>query len=82
MHKKIPVRIERLANAIAQYLAANPHAADTVEGIHSWWLSGVPPDARRDDVERAVGALVQRGILECRMLPDGVRVYAVAQPLA
>lgn len=80
MHKKIPLRIEHLANAIVQYLAVHPHAADTVGGIQSWWLTGMPVSPRRDDVERAIGMLVQRGILECRTLPDGVLVYAAAQP--
>jgi hypothetical protein len=27
-----------VANAIAAYLAAHPAAADTLEGIHAWWL--------------------------------------------
>jgi hypothetical protein len=27
-----------VANAIASYLAAHPASADTLEGIHGWWL--------------------------------------------
>ncbi|MBI3774935.1 MAG: hypothetical protein HY273_05175 [Gammaproteobacteria bacterium] len=77
MSKKLSVRVERVADAIAQYLIGNPHAADTVAGIQSWWLSGAAPGVNRIDVETAVIALVQRGVLECRRLPDGERVYSL-----
>lgn len=26
------------ANAITTYLLAHPHSADTLEGIHRWWI--------------------------------------------
>jgi len=79
MTNKIPGDVERLAGHIAAYLAGNPHAADTVAGIQNWWLSGTTPSVSRGDVESAVRVLVQRGILECRTLPDGARIYVRAQ---
>lgn len=76
MSKTIPVPIERLADCIMQYLVSHPHAADTVAGIKNWWLSGAAAGRSDNDVETAVRVLVQRGMLECRTLPDGVRIYA------
>lgn len=77
MSKKLPDRVERVVDAIAQYLVGNPHAADTLAGIQSWWLSGVAPGINSIDVETAVISLVQRGVLECRKLPDGERIYSL-----
>lgn len=76
MADAIPAHVEHLAQDIAAYLSGNPHAADTVPGIRNWWLSDVTPGVSHDDVENAIGILMQRGALECRTLPDGTRIYA------
>jgi hypothetical protein len=73
---------EVLAAHILAYLTSNPHAADTVQGIQNWWLSSAATEVNVVDVECAIAALVRRGVLECRTLPDGTRIYARAEPLA
>lgn len=76
MYTKAPLPIEHVAEHIADYLAANPHAADTVDGIRSWWLAGATPSVSRREVENAIRILLQRGTLKKHMLPDGTTIYA------
>ena len=68
-------RIERLIAHIAAYLCANPHAADTISGIHKWWLSSVGDGVDNRDVDRAIQVMQTSGMLECRALPDGTQIY-------
>lgn len=44
---------------ILRYLAANPGAKDTVEGISQWWL----PQAQPAAVKAALAALVAQGLV-------------------
>jgi hypothetical protein len=75
---KDQIEIERLANQIAEYLARNPLAADSLAGIQNWWLSGAAPHITSSDVENAVRLLLQRGTLSCRVQSDGTKTYARA----
>ncbi|HTN54085.1 MAG TPA: hypothetical protein VML50_16880 [Anaeromyxobacter sp.] len=59
--------------SIVAYLTVNPSAADTLDGIHAVWLGGA---ATRETVEAAVEALVVRGAMVCRTLPDGSVLFA------
>ena len=57
-------RIGVVANAIRFYLQNNPDSADTVEGIHDWWL--VLPD-QADSILITYSALVtleNSGVIE------------------
>lgn len=78
MGKSVIADRQRVVEQIVEYLAANPHAADTLDGIQSWWLSGATSGTSRSEVEHAVRVLLQDHVLECRMLPDGTRIYARA----
>ncbi len=63
-------------DAIVAYLAANPLAADSIEGIARWWLvPGAGGGPTRGDVEQAVAALVARGLLREVRLSDGSVIY-------
>jgi hypothetical protein len=66
-------------SAIVTYLAANPMAADSIDGIARWWLGpargGGPA---RGDVEHAVATLVARGFLREVRLTDGSVIYQSA----
>jgi hypothetical protein len=72
--------VESVAAGIRHYLASHPEAGDSVEGIHRWWLSGDAAQESRDTVERALGRLVDEGVLVRRRLPDGEAFYAVPVP--
>lgn len=67
--------IERL---VARYIADHPNAADTVEGIRSWWIVADVRDASRAEVQAAVDSLVSHGTLSLIALPDGTPLYAGA----
>lgn len=61
--------------AIVDYLARSPQAADTAEGIAQWWMREmgleVPPAA----VEEALERLLELRLIECSELPDGSVIY-------
>jgi hypothetical protein len=66
-------RHSELEEALARYCAAHPNAADSVDGVRRWWLAD--PAIPLADVEAALEALVERGMLDVRRLPDGTIVY-------
>lgn len=59
--------------ALERYRVDHPDAADSVDGVRRWWLAD--PAIPLSDVEDALAALVERGMLDVRRLPDGVEVY-------
>jgi hypothetical protein len=71
--------VRSLASAISRYLSARPDAVDTAEGILRWWLPQFHLDARAEQLQRALGLLVARGVVDSRELPDGRRVYGRAR---
>ncbi len=60
---------------IVAYLAANPSAADTIDGIVEIWVGGT---ATRDAIEEAVDELVAHGALQRTDLPDGSALFSGA----
>lgn len=70
-------RVEALARHIKTYLAGNPRARDTADGIRLWWL-GDWASATLAEVEQALDDLVRQGILSRVTLIDGRTIYGVA----
>ena len=75
----MPVYSERtivIAGIIESYVTDHPRAADTQEGIRSWWVArqtfGV------DEVQKALDYLVARRRLARSVLPDGAVIFRVA----
>jgi len=73
----VPRSAKNIASDIRRYCAANPHARDSIEGI-AWWLALQRVADDRIELEHAVDALVQQGVLEAHTLPDGTVVFACA----
>ncbi|MGH6846884.1 MAG: hypothetical protein ACREC0_05455 [Methylocella sp.] len=73
-------RTRKIEELIARYISMHPHAADTVEGIRSWWIATDMPDASRAEVQAAVDQLIARGTLSEAALPEGTLLYASAAP--
>ena len=69
--------VERIAREIESYLSAHPDAADTAEGITTWWVSLVDRAATLPQVEAALHILVQQGRVRRQMLPDGNCLYSL-----
>jgi hypothetical protein len=53
-------RADRVASLILRYLTQNPSAADTLEGIRTWWLRGQGCDPPKAVVARALQSLVDK----------------------
>jgi hypothetical protein len=68
-----------IVEAVRQYLAQHPDAADSPEGILRWWL---PKELQRvpiDLLRQALEILVVTGEVHNRTLPDGTSLYIRAK---
>jgi hypothetical protein len=63
--------------AVLAYLAQHPDAADTLEGIVSWWLPTQRYETERQYIEKALDLMVERGLLCRDRLPGGTVLYAL-----
>ena len=55
--------LEKAKDRILEYLADNPDANDTSEGITEWWLLEREIRDRQAEVERALSELVAEGLV-------------------
>jgi hypothetical protein len=69
--------VQTISRQILDYLARNPEASDTAEGIAEWWL---PPGAAPlpADVERALDELTAGGWLLAQRGTDASTRYRLA----
>jgi hypothetical protein len=79
MHRqgKEEARLREVETAVLAYLQKHPEAADTLEGIVSWWLPQQRYETDRERIERVLSELVTRGKLRCEHLPGGAALYAL-----
>jgi len=68
--------IESLAHEITNYLAQNPLAADSVDGILRWWLCDELPGKTRERIQAALALLEKTGAVSRTALPDGREIFA------
>ncbi|WP_201316532.1 hypothetical protein [Dyella sp. EPa41] len=68
---------QEVERAVLAYLHRHPDAADTLDGIVSWWLPQQRYETERERIERVLSVLVERGALRCDRLPDGAVLYAL-----
>ncbi len=61
-------RAETIAAAILRYLRVRPGAADSLEGIHRWWIDWGEQEEPIDCTEQALNLLVERGYMECKTI--------------
>lgn len=66
--------------AVRSYLLLRPQAADTLVGIHQWWLPDSMRSAPIELIKLALTDMVARGELRCVALSDGSHLYALARP--
>jgi hypothetical protein len=64
-----------LAEEIRLYLETHPAAADTLDGIVSWWLPGPRHPHAVESVERALDMLADAGVVEKVTRSDGHVIY-------
>jgi hypothetical protein len=70
-------RIVMIAEMIERYVIEHPLAADTPEGIRSWWIAS-EWQASLEDVQKALDHLVESRCLSRMVLTDGTIIYARA----
>ena len=68
-----------LTEEILAYLNAHPRAADSLEGIVSWWLPRQRFELTRHRIQETLDKLVERGLIERIYLPDGSVLYGKQQ---
>lgn len=66
--------ITEIASTIRDYLVTHPHAADTVEGIATWWLIQQRYEYALEEVEQALEQLVSSGLVK-KVQGNGHWVY-------
>jgi hypothetical protein len=66
-----------IAEMIERYVMEHPLAADTPEGIRSWWIAN-ECQASLEDVQMALDHLVESRCLSRVVLTDGTVIYARA----
>lgn len=64
----------KIAYEILAYLAKNPDAQDTVEGIAEWWLLAQEIERQVSKVKEALAALVAKDLIVERKGKDS-RIY-------
>jgi hypothetical protein len=69
-----------VSHVVLEYLRAQPHAADTVEGISAWWLGTSRRGPRVSAVIDALEALAARGAVTRETTPAGETVYRLRRP--
>jgi hypothetical protein len=67
-----------IADIIERYLTEHPRAADTHEGIRSWWVGRKRHGDLLSDVQTALDYLVERGRISRTVLLDGTVIYGRA----
>jgi hypothetical protein len=78
----VPAYSERtivIAGIIERYLTDHPRAADTPEGIRSWWVARQRFGDSVDEVQKALDYLVARRRLASSVLPDGTVIFRAAR---
>lgn len=63
--------------SVLGYLRCHPNAADTLDGIVSWWLPQQRYEMEHERIKRVLQQLVQGGELRSYPLPDGTLLYAL-----
>jgi hypothetical protein len=57
-------------------MLANPEAADSLDGVHRWWLQPGLRDEAPERVEEALRLLVTEGVLRQVLQEDGRVIYS------
>jgi hypothetical protein len=67
--------IAAAATRISRYLNEHPNAADTLDGVAVWWLSGNTSEEYLVTVQCAINRLMADGAITRRLLIDGTIIY-------
>lgn len=68
--------MEEIVRALRRYIAERPDAADSIDGVHRWWLLPRLHEEPLELVELAVAYLVHEGVLRAIVQEDGRVIYS------
>lgn len=78
--KDSEMRKQRVEGLILTYLARNPTAEDTVDGILEWWLVNEEIRYRLQEAEAALAELTDRGVITRTVGEDSRVRYRISSP--
>jgi hypothetical protein len=78
---RILAAVDELAGLVLGYLRDHPRASDTLQGVAEWWIPRQQIVVDVMSLERALRALVERGLVE-EVGMDGRPRYRLAHPEA
>lgn len=76
-YSSVDAQLERIVSMLRAHFIAHPNAADTWEGIATWWLTDRCGGACRERVEQALQRLVDEGFVTGRRMANGKVIYAL-----
>lgn len=76
MQKKNRSDVILVAKEIDQYLVDHPNAADSLEGVVTWWLARQRYTKATDVVQKALEHLVREGVVKKIVINGNKTVYA------
>ncbi|MCK9623090.1 MAG: hypothetical protein M0R47_21455 [Methylobacter sp.] len=68
--------VQKIADQIESYLKDHPNAADTIEGITKWWLTGQKIEVSNLIVQQALIYLASKSVVKCNADLSGYKVYS------
>ena len=71
-------RMDTIVVEIARYIREHPDAADSLAGVHRWWLTRLRYEESATQVEQALNQLVREGIVVGERMLDGTTLYRSA----
>jgi len=74
--------VQQIADQIDFYLKNHPNAADTIEGITKWWLSGQGIEVSSLIVQQALNHLGSKSVVKCNASLSGNKVYSSSKAKA
>lgn len=69
--------VREIESSVVDYLRGHPDAADTLEGIVSWWLPLQRYAVGKARIEAVLTRLVDAGVVRRACLPDGGMLYSL-----
>lgn len=73
--------MREVQEAVRRHLLQSPQAADTLVGIRQWWLPEVLQSMSMELIGLALTEMIAAGEVRCDTLPDGTRLYSLAERL-
>ena len=70
------IKVMHVADQIEGYLKSHPNAADTIEGITKWWLTGQGIEVSSLIVQQALDYLGSKSVVKCNANLSGNKVYS------